>query len=179
MEILSSRVLLRPQDLERSLRFYKDTLGLAVYREWGEGKTRGVAFFLGGGLLEVSSTSPEPPSDAVRLFLQVRDLHAVRGRLAERGIPIEKEPEVKPWGPARWSRAIPTASPWSSLGCRPSTRSDDASSPGDLERANWPLGGLRSAAPAFAPPSTARRPGKRRRWHDLSPQAVRADEKTR
>lgn len=66
MEILSSRVLLRPRDLERSLRFYEDTLGLAVYREWGEGKTRGVVFFLGGGLLEVSSTSPEPPSDAVR-----------------------------------------------------------------------------------------------------------------
>ncbi|MGH3007235.1 MAG: VOC family protein, partial [Gaiellaceae bacterium] len=29
MEILSSRVLLRPRDLERSLRFYEDTLGLA------------------------------------------------------------------------------------------------------------------------------------------------------
>ena len=98
MEILSSRVLLRPQDLERSLRFYEDTLGLAVYREWGEGKTRGVVFFLGGGLLEVSSTSFEPPSDAVRLFLQVRDLHAVREGLAERGVPIEEEPEVKPWG---------------------------------------------------------------------------------
>jgi catechol 2,3-dioxygenase-like lactoylglutathione lyase family enzyme len=98
MEILSSRVLLRPQDLERSLRFFEDTLGLAVYREWGEGKTRGVVFFLGGGLLEVSSTSPEPPSDAVRVFLQVRDLHAVRERLAERGVPIEEEPEVKPWG---------------------------------------------------------------------------------
>ena len=97
MEILSSRVLLRPQDLERSLRFYEETLGLAVYREWGEGKTRGVVFFLGAGLLEVSSTSPEPPSDAVRLFLQVRDLHAVRERLAERGVPIEEEPEVKPW----------------------------------------------------------------------------------
>jgi catechol 2,3-dioxygenase-like lactoylglutathione lyase family enzyme len=98
MEVLSGRVLLRPQDLERSLRFFEDTLGLAVYREWGEGKTRGVVFFLGGGLLEVSSTSPEPPSDAVRLFLQVRDLHAVRERLAERGVPIEEEPEVKPWG---------------------------------------------------------------------------------
>ena len=97
MEILSSRVLLRPQQLERSLRFYEDTLGLAVYREWGEG-TRGVVFFLGGGLLEVSSSSPEPPSDAVRLFLQVRDLHAVRERLAERGVPIEEEPELKPWG---------------------------------------------------------------------------------
>lgn len=78
--------------------FYEDTLGLAVYREWGEGKTRGVVFFLGVGLLEVSGTSPEPPSDAVRLFLQVRDLHAVRERLAERGVPIEEEPEVKPWG---------------------------------------------------------------------------------
>jgi catechol 2,3-dioxygenase-like lactoylglutathione lyase family enzyme len=98
MEILSGRVLLRPQDLERSLRFYEDTLDLAVYREWGKGKTRGVVFFLGGGLLEVSSTSPEPSSDAVRLFLQVRDLHAVRERLAERGVPIEEEPEVKPWG---------------------------------------------------------------------------------
>ena len=39
MEIVSSRVLLRPQDLELSLRFYEDTLGLAVYCEWGEGKT--------------------------------------------------------------------------------------------------------------------------------------------
>ena len=98
MEILSSRVLLRPQDLERSLRVYVDTLDLAVYREWGKGKTRGVVFFLGGGLLEVSSTSTEPSSDAVRLFLQVRDVHAVRERLAERGVPIEEEPEVKPWG---------------------------------------------------------------------------------
>ena len=81
MEILSSRVLLRPHDLERSLRFYEDTLGLAVYREWGEGKSRGVVFFLGSGLLEVSSTSPEPLSDAVRLFLQVRDLHAVEAAM--------------------------------------------------------------------------------------------------
>jgi catechol 2,3-dioxygenase-like lactoylglutathione lyase family enzyme len=95
------RVLLRPQDLERSLRFYVDTLGLAVYREWGEGKTRGVVFFLGGGLLEVSSTSPEPPSDAVRLFLQVRDPHAVRERLAERGVPIEEEPRGEAVGPLR------------------------------------------------------------------------------
>jgi catechol 2,3-dioxygenase-like lactoylglutathione lyase family enzyme len=48
MEILSSRVLLRPRDLERSLRFYEDTLGLAVYRERGEGRTHGVVSFLGG-----------------------------------------------------------------------------------------------------------------------------------
>ena len=98
MEVLSSRVLLRPSDLERSVRFYEETLGLAVYREWGEGRFRSVVFFLGGGLLEVSGSSAERPSEAVRLFLQVRDLRATRERLAERGVPIEQEPELKPWG---------------------------------------------------------------------------------
>ena len=49
MEVLGSRLLLRPSDLDRSLAFYRDTLGLAVYREFGEGPQRGVVFFLGGG----------------------------------------------------------------------------------------------------------------------------------
>jgi hypothetical protein len=33
MEVLNSRVLLRPTDPERSRAFYRDTLGLAIYRE--------------------------------------------------------------------------------------------------------------------------------------------------
>jgi catechol 2,3-dioxygenase-like lactoylglutathione lyase family enzyme len=60
MEVLSSRVLLSPRDLERSLGFYEETLGLTVYREWGLGRERGVVSFLGGGLLEVSGTSVGP-----------------------------------------------------------------------------------------------------------------------
>jgi catechol 2,3-dioxygenase-like lactoylglutathione lyase family enzyme len=98
MEILSSRILLHPSDLERSLRFYEQTLGLAVYREWGSGSKRGVVFFLGGGLLEVSGSTVDPPSGAVRLFLQVRDLRAAWRRLTEAGVVIEQQPEVKPWG---------------------------------------------------------------------------------
>ena len=35
VEILTGRVLLRPTDLDRSLRFYEQTIGLAIYREWG------------------------------------------------------------------------------------------------------------------------------------------------
>jgi catechol 2,3-dioxygenase-like lactoylglutathione lyase family enzyme len=35
MDVLSSRILVRPSDLDRSLRFYRDVLGLAVYREFG------------------------------------------------------------------------------------------------------------------------------------------------
>ena len=58
MEILSSRVLLRPADLDRSRRFYRDVLGLAVYREFGPADDPGVVFFLGQGLLEVSGHGP-------------------------------------------------------------------------------------------------------------------------
>ena len=35
VEVLGSRILLRPLEPERSRRFYRDTLGLAVCREFG------------------------------------------------------------------------------------------------------------------------------------------------
>ncbi len=99
MEILASRILLHPTDLERSLRFYEQALGLAIYREWGTGSSRGVVFFLGaGGLLEVSGGSHQPPSEATALVLQVRDLGATRRYFAERGVVVEAELELKPWG---------------------------------------------------------------------------------
>ena len=99
MEILSSRLLLRPTDLDRSLRFYEHTIGLAIYREWGTGPARGVVFFLGGGgLLEVSGTNPEPPSPATGLVLQVRNVSATHQRLTEQGVAIDVEPEHTPWG---------------------------------------------------------------------------------
>ena len=55
MEVLSSRILLRPRDPERSTAFYRDVLGLAVHREF----PGGTVFALGGGFLEVSGTSTE------------------------------------------------------------------------------------------------------------------------
>ena len=61
MEVLSSRVLLHPTDLERSRAFYRDALGLAIYREFGSGEDRGTVFFLGGGFLELSGHSEAPP----------------------------------------------------------------------------------------------------------------------
>jgi hypothetical protein len=35
MDVLSSRILVRPGDLDRSRRFYRDVVGLAIYREFG------------------------------------------------------------------------------------------------------------------------------------------------
>jgi hypothetical protein len=66
MEVLGSRILLRPKQLHRSHRFYRDTLGLAIYREFGGDDAPGIVFFLGSGLLEVSGRATNQPGDAYR-----------------------------------------------------------------------------------------------------------------
>jgi catechol 2,3-dioxygenase-like lactoylglutathione lyase family enzyme len=98
MEILSSRVLLRPADLDRSRRFYRDVLGLAVYREFGPVDDPGLVFFLGQGLLEVSGHGPGPSGDPVMIWLQVRDVRAEHHRLTAAGARVVREPAVEPWG---------------------------------------------------------------------------------
>jgi catechol 2,3-dioxygenase-like lactoylglutathione lyase family enzyme len=99
VEALTSRVLLHPTDPEASRVFYRDRLGLAVYREFGEGPERGTVFFLGGGgLLELSRRAERPPGDAVALWIQVRDVHAEHERLRAAGVPVLREPRREPWG---------------------------------------------------------------------------------
>src|ERR687893_1088831 len=98
MEVLSSRVLLHPVDFERSFRFYAESLGLHVYREWGSEATRGVVFFLGGGFLELSGSSRTSANENVSLWLQVRDVNAVGRELEEAGVEVFEPPTDKPWG---------------------------------------------------------------------------------
>jgi len=98
MEVLSSRVLLHPKDFERSLRFYSESLGLHIYREWGSGSNRGVVFFLGGGFLELSGSSHTTASENVGLWLQVRDVDAVGDVLKETRVDVIELPTDKPWG---------------------------------------------------------------------------------
>jgi predicted enzyme related to lactoylglutathione lyase len=97
MEVLSSRVLLRPSDLERSRAFYRDVVGLAVYREFGPPEHRGVVYFLGNGLLEVSGQSDEPPC-GLALWVQVRDVAAEHARLVTAGVTVTHPPRLEPWG---------------------------------------------------------------------------------
>jgi catechol 2,3-dioxygenase-like lactoylglutathione lyase family enzyme len=70
VDVLSSGILLRPGDLDRSRRFYRDVLGLAVYREFGPPDDPGVVFFLGSGFLEVSghAAGPAGPERLLRQF---------------------------------------------------------------------------------------------------------------
>ncbi|NEK58666.1 VOC family protein [Geodermatophilus sabuli] len=97
MDVLSSRVLLRPLDPARSRAFYRDLLGLAVYREFGPPDDPGLVFFLGNGLLEVAGRGSQPPR-GLALWLQVRDVAAECERLAAAGVPVDREPRTEPWG---------------------------------------------------------------------------------
>ena len=98
MEVLSSRILIRPADPERSRRFYRDVLGLAVCREFGPAADPGVVFFLGQGLLEVSGRGAGPRPGPAMIWLQVRDVHAEHDRLGAAGARVVRGPATEPWG---------------------------------------------------------------------------------
>lgn len=98
MDVLSSRTLLHPSDLDRSQRFYRDTVGLAVHREFGDPSAPGLVFHLGNGLLEVSGQAVEPHGPGMALWLQVRDVRAEHRRLEDAGVTILRAPQQEPWG---------------------------------------------------------------------------------
>jgi catechol 2,3-dioxygenase-like lactoylglutathione lyase family enzyme len=123
MEVLTSRIIIHPSDLERTLAFYRFGLGLAVAREFGDGEHRGVVFFAGGGLIEVTgggpiqpsvseastdsaatadpadpAASPSPDSGPMVLWLQVRDLDDTLAELAGRDVPVVRPAVLEPWG---------------------------------------------------------------------------------
>ncbi|GAB4589335.1 VOC family protein [Nocardia sp. IFM 10818] len=97
MEILSSRLILRPSDYQRTLAFYRDTLGLAIAREY----PGGTVFFAGQSLLEVAGhgrNDDAPPGFAGAIWLQVRDCSDAAAELTVRGVRIDRAPKQEPWG---------------------------------------------------------------------------------
>jgi lactoylglutathione lyase len=97
MEILASRMLLRPADYARSVSFYRDALGLAVAREY----SGGTVFYAGQSLIELAGHgAPEHPVAAfpVSLWLQVRDLYSTQQELQDRGVEIARAARREPWG---------------------------------------------------------------------------------
>ena len=95
MEILSSRTILRPSEYERTLSFYRDTLGLAIAREY----PGGTVFFAGQGLTEVAAHGGTGEGGfRGAIWLQVRDLTAVQTELVLAGVKIAREARQEPWG---------------------------------------------------------------------------------
>ncbi|OQS15176.1 glyoxalase [Nocardia donostiensis] len=99
MDILSSRIILRPHDYEKTLAFYRDALGLAIAREY----PGGTVFYAGQSLIEVAAhgRAEDAPAGAGfqgAIWLQVRDLSIAATELALDGIPIERPPMQESWG---------------------------------------------------------------------------------
>jgi catechol 2,3-dioxygenase-like lactoylglutathione lyase family enzyme len=108
MDILSSRVILRPADYEHTLAFYRDLLDLAVAREY----PGGTVFFAGQSLIEIAahggsgvSTSGAEPAERPMyapfegaLWLQVRDVSATQTELVLKGVAIDRPVRQEPWG---------------------------------------------------------------------------------
>ncbi|CAN5713542.1 VOC family protein [soil metagenome] len=92
MEILASRVLFRPADYQRSLEFYRDSIGLAIAREYAGG----TVFYAGQSLIELAGHGE--PTSGGSLWLQVRDLYATQSELQARGVEIAREAKQEPWG---------------------------------------------------------------------------------
>ncbi|MER7415116.1 MULTISPECIES: VOC family protein [Streptomyces] len=98
VHVLSSRVLLRPRDPDRSRAFYGGTLGLEISREFGTGPERGTVYFLGGGFLEVSGRSEGDAGPTLQLWLQVADVRAAHAELTAAGAEVLRPPVKEPWG---------------------------------------------------------------------------------
>ncbi len=97
MEILASRVIVRPADYPRTLAFYRDGLGLAIAREY----PGGTVFHAGQSLLEVAGhgrAADAPSGFSGALWLQVRDAAAAEAELIGRGITIDRTSVREPWG---------------------------------------------------------------------------------
>lgn len=92
MEILASRMLLRPADYPTSVEFYRDRIGLAIAREYGAG----TVFYAGQSLIELAGHGE--PTAAGILWLQVRDVYATQAELSERGVQIARAATEEPWG---------------------------------------------------------------------------------
>ncbi|MBF6412416.1 VOC family protein [Nocardia cyriacigeorgica] len=96
MDILSSRILLRPADYDRTLAFYRDDLGLAIAREY----PGGTVFFAGQSLIEIAGHGGSDGSSSFdgAIWMQVRDASAAAVELALKGVAIERPPVQEPWG---------------------------------------------------------------------------------
>ncbi|GAA5044398.1 VOC family protein [Nocardia callitridis] len=96
MDILSSRIILRPGDYRTTLAFYRDLLGLAIAREY----PGGTVFFAGQSLVEVAAHGGSDGSRSFdgALWLQVRDIGDAAAELTLAGVAIDRAPVQEPWG---------------------------------------------------------------------------------
>ena len=94
------RFIFTAQDYERSVAFYRDTLGLAVVTSWDNGG-RGTILQAAGGQVEIfGHDGPGEPArvSGARIGWEVADVDAEVARLRSIGVPILDGVADRPWG---------------------------------------------------------------------------------
>jgi catechol 2,3-dioxygenase-like lactoylglutathione lyase family enzyme len=88
-----SNIILRVEDLERSLAFYRDRLGMTAL-----GSSESFAFLSGGGvtlvLNAIGADMEENPPGLVEVVFEVDDVEATYEALSGAGVPFRLEPRV-------------------------------------------------------------------------------------
>ena len=86
-----SHVILRIDDMDRSIAFYRDRVGLPVLMESSEFS------FLDGGSVRIALNAvvdPRPDDSMTEIVLEVDDIDHTYRELARRGVAFEVEPRV-------------------------------------------------------------------------------------
>ncbi|NMO00189.1 VOC family protein [Gordonia sp. TBRC 11910] len=89
-------MILRPVDYATTLAFYRDTLGLAISREY----PGGTVFFAGQTLIEVAGHHADDAGSGFSgaIWLQVRDVAAVEAGVRAADVEIVRAAQTEPWG---------------------------------------------------------------------------------
>jgi catechol 2,3-dioxygenase-like lactoylglutathione lyase family enzyme len=108
LPVLQLRLALTAADFERSLKFYRDGLGLEVAADWSVDGRQAVMLEMGRASFEIFNEAQaalvdevetgERLSGQIRLALQVPDLDAAVKRLLAHGAVLVHPPVVTPWG---------------------------------------------------------------------------------
>jgi methylmalonyl-CoA/ethylmalonyl-CoA epimerase len=85
------QIAINTHDVERSIAFYRDALGLDFLFQAGQ-----LAFFMCGDIRIMLSVAENEEFDhpSSILYFRVDDIHAARDELAARGVPFEDEPHL-------------------------------------------------------------------------------------
>lgn len=86
-------------DYDAAVRFYGETLGLAIVEAWNRGDDRGTMFAANGGIVEVVSDAMELRGPTRRgTVIEVPDVDALEATLRARGAAIHRPTGPRPWG---------------------------------------------------------------------------------
>lgn len=115
------RTVIRAYDLDRSLEFYRDGLGLAVIDSWDRPDGAGHLLDAGGGVIELIGKTP---GDAARggwdfimpvakydILLEVESVEKAYQALKDKGLETLTAPEPTPWGSTRFTVSDPDETP--------------------------------------------------------------------